>query len=158
VTAITASRVSPTTGGSFAAATQVYLVWDALNARARQSATTAWIANNSIISKARQFDTTGGSSYWANLNDATPPRLIGKPIFEASSMDSSVTTGSNILLAGNFGDGYLIVDSITGPTLEWVPTVMSTSSGTPTYQSGWRFHHRVGAKVVDTDAFRVIRL
>lgn len=155
VTAITASRVSPTTGGQFSAATEVYLPWNALTPRSRKSKSMGWLAHNTTMSRMRQFDTNGGSAFWANLGEDTPERLIGKPIYESSDMVSAVTTGSNILLAGDFNE-YLLVDRI-GTILTPVDMVMGASNR-PTFQKGWAAHYRVGGKVTSVDAFRVLKL
>ena len=64
--AVTASRGRPTTGGSFTTASvaDIYRVYDALPARARQATTTAWIANNATYSLIRQMSpSANGSSF-----------------------------------------------------------------------------------------------
>jgi len=71
-------------------------------------------------------------------------------------MTSTVTTGSNILLAGDFSQ-YLIFDRI-GTTMEYVPNIFDTTSGRPTGQRGWLAHWRVGADVLVPNAFRVLKL
>lgn len=152
--AVTASRVSPTTGGTFSAASEVYLVANAVPARHASRA--SWLANKTIINKIRQFDVYGGSSFIADLGMAQPPMLLGQPLYEASDMASSVTTGSNILLAGDFSE-YLIYDR-AGVTLEYVPNVFDTTTGRPTGQRGFLAHWRVGADVLNVNAFRLLQL
>jgi HK97 family phage major capsid protein len=153
---VTASRVSPATGGAFVVG-DVYKVWDALPARARQSSKVGWIANNAILTKIRQFDTYGGSSFWADLGAATPSRLLGAPIYEASSMASSVTTGSNILLAGDFS-AFHIFDHVAGTTLHYIPSVIDQATGRPKGAAGWHMFGRVGSDVADESQFRVLKL
>ena len=157
VAATTASRIAATTASTFGAITEVFKVWDGLSARTRSS-NPAWIAHNSTISKIRQFSTaTNTAAWWASLGDGTPERLIGAPIYEVSAMDSAVTTGSNLLLAGSFSTAFCIVDHVMGASLEYVPNILGGNQR-PTYQRGWQYHHRVGSEVLDASAFRVLQL
>jgi HK97 family phage major capsid protein len=102
------------------------------------------------------MDTAGGSAFWANMGMGVPSQLLGQPQYEASTMSSVVTTGGNILLAGNF-DQYVIVDRV-GMSIMYEPMVKSTGNGRPTGQAGWFAFWRVGADVVDPDAFRLLQL
>jgi HK97 family phage major capsid protein len=153
VAAITASLVSSTAINAFSS-TDVYKVADAL--RPRDAAKASWIANKRIYSLIRQMDTAGGSAFWANLGMGVPSQLLGQPQYEASTMSSVITTGGNILLAGNF-DQYVIVDRI-GMSIMYEPMVKSTGNGRPTGQAGWFAFWRVGADVTDVDAFRLLQL
>ena len=154
VTAVTASRVSPTTGGTFAAASEVYNVANAVPPR--HAARASWIANKTVFNLIRQFDTYGGGAFWTDLGMATPSQLLGQPVYESSTMVATVTTGSNILLAGDFSE-YIIVDRV-GVSLEYVPHVMDTSTGRPTGQRGFQAWWRTGADVANVNAFRVLKL
>ncbi len=154
ISAVTGSRVSPTTGGALGVA-DVFKLWDALTPKARKSDRTAWLANNTIISKIRQFDTAGSASFWTDLGGATPPTLIGKPIHESSDMVATVTTGSVVMLAGDFHE-FLIVDRL-GVVVSPVGMVMGDNKR-PTYQRGWAAHWRTAGKVTDTGALKVLKL
>jgi HK97 family phage major capsid protein len=155
VTAVTTSRVTPTTGGSFTteSLTDVYKVINAVPARHRSRA--SWVANFATLNIIRQMDTYGGGSFWANLNPDTPEQLLGRPVYESSEMVSAVTTGSNILLAGDFSE-YLIYDRI-GTTLVYDPVVLG-SNRIPSGQAGFFAFWRVGADVTNANAFRVLKL
>ena len=153
-TAVTASRVSPTTGGGFSAASEVYKVSNAV--APRHAANSSWLANKTTINTIRSFDVYGGSAFIADLGMAQPTKLLGQPLYEASDMVSTVTTGTNILLAGDFSE-YLIYDRI-GVSIEYVPQVFDTSTGRPTGQRGYLAHWRVGADVLNANAFRVLKL
>jgi HK97 family phage major capsid protein len=153
VAAVTASIVTAATTNAFVVG-DVYRVADAL--RPRDAAKASWIANKRIYSLIRQMDTAGGSAFWANLGMGVPSQLLGQPQYEASTMASVVTTGGNILLAGNF-DQYVIVDRV-GMSIMYEPMVKSTGSGRPTGQAGWFAFWRVGADVTDVDAFRLLQL
>lgn len=141
-------------------ATNAYAVGDTYNVsdalRPRDAAQASWIANKKIFSLTRRFDTAGGSSFWANLGMGIPQQLIGQPTYECSSMTSVVSTGANVLLCGNFKE-YYIIDRI-GMSVVYDPLVRSTGNGRPTGQAGWFAFWRVGADVVDPDAFRLLQL
>jgi HK97 family phage major capsid protein len=159
VASVTASRVSPTTGGAFTAASvaDIHKVLDALPARARQAPKTAWIANNAVYSLIRQMSpSANGGSFWTELGDALPQQLVGHPRYEASAMDSTITTGSEILLVGDFSK-FVIVDHMAGASLEYVQNVVD-GSGIPTGTRGWIYWSRVGSDVSDASQFRVLQL
>lgn len=152
VAAVTASIVTAAATNAFAVG-DVYNTSDAL--RPRDAAQASWVANKKIFSLTRRFDTSGGSSFWANLGMGVPNQLLGQPIYEASSMTGVVSTGANVLLAGNFAE-YYIVDRV-GMAVMYDPIVKGTN-GRPTGQGGWFAFWRVGADVVDASAFRLLQL
>lgn len=156
VTAVTASRVSPSTAGTFTTASiaDVYAVINAVPARHRSLA--SWLANFVTYNTIRRMsESAAGSAFWANLGANTPEELLGRPVLESSEVVSAATTGSNILLAGDFKK-YYIYDRI-GMSLEYIPQVFG-SNGRPTAQRGWFATWRVGGDVVDANAFRVLKL
>jgi HK97 family phage major capsid protein len=154
VAAVTASIVTSITTAAFVVG-DVHNVSNAVNPRQEQNL--AWLAHKAIYSKVRQFDTSGGGGFWANLQVGQPPILLGAPAMKSASMTSVITTGTNILLAGDFSQ-YYIIDRI-GMSVIYDPLVKTTASGAaPTGQAGWYAHWRVGADVVNADAFRLLQL
>lgn len=148
-----ATAVTSAGAGAFAVA-DVYAVQAALPARFRgPMASNHWVANLGIINRIRQFDTAGGSSFWANLGMNQPEELLGKPIHESTTMTSNITTGSKNLLLGDFKQ-YNIVDRI-GMSVLYEPLVKG-SNQRPTGQAGWFAFWRVGADVTTASAFRVL--
>ncbi|WP_435252037.1 phage major capsid protein [Streptomyces tendae] len=135
----------------------VYAVEQALPPRHRLTGSPSWMANKTIINKTRQFDTSGGSSFWANLGMGQPEQLLGAPIYEASAMDGAIDTGAEnyALLLGDFRN-YYIVDRV-GMTMVYEPLVKG-ASGKPTGEAGWFAYWRVGADVVNADAFRLLNI
>jgi HK97 family phage major capsid protein len=118
--AVTASRVSPATGGAFAIA-DLYSVQNALPARHSPGA--SWLASLTTINKARRFGegTTGSNSaFWGDLGAGTPPELLGRPVYEASPMSTSYTTGQDIMAYGDWSK-YWIADHVRGTMIEFVP-------------------------------------
>ena len=152
VAAVTASRVDPVTGGDFGVA-DVYATLEGVPPRHRPRST--WVANFATQNAIRGFDSAGGSSFWADLSADVPPRLLGRPIVESSEMDSAVTTGSNLLIAGDFSE-YLVYDRL-GTTLAYEPIVKGANH-LPTAQAGWLMFARVGADVLTPNAFAVLQL
>jgi HK97 family phage major capsid protein len=152
VAAVTASIVTSATTGALVIG-DIYNTSDAL--RPRDAAMASWAGNKKIYSKIRQFDTSGGGSFWANLGMGTPSLLLGQPQYEASAMAAAVTTGANILLAGNFKEFY-IIDRV-GMSVMYEPMVKGTN-GRPSGQGGWFAFWRVGSDVVDPAAFRLLQL
>ena len=110
------------------AAVATYAVGDVYNTQAALPArfrgprsSLAWLANRAITNKTRQFDTAGGSSFWANLGMGQPEELLGAPIYESTTMVGTTTTGSKNLLLGDFSQ-YYIVDRI-GMSVLYEPLV-----------------------------------
>jgi len=153
VAAVTASIVTSATTGAFVIG-DVYNTSDAVNPR--QEMNLSWIANKKIYSKVRQFDTSGGGGFWTNLGAGQPPELLGASAYKCSTMTGTVANGNNILLVGDFTQ-YYIVDRI-GMSIIYDPLIRSTGNNRPTGQAGWYGIWRVGADVVNPDAFRLLQL
>ena len=151
-----AATVASTTAATYAAA-DVYKVVNALPARFRgPGSKNAWIANLAVMNATRQFDTAGGSAFWANLGMGHPESLLGRPIFESTSMAATpATTGSKTLLLGDFNH-FFIVDRI-GMSLMYEPLVKG-ANGRPTGEAGWFAYWRTGAKVAVSSAFQVLTI
>jgi HK97 family phage major capsid protein len=153
LTAVTASRVSATTGGSFGIQ-DVYAVDNALPARSRNGRP-AWVASRAILNKIRQFDTYGGSSFWSDLTGDAPAQLLGSPVYESSAMVATTTTGSNVLVLADFSQ-FVIVDRI-GTVISYDP-MLQGSNGRATGQAGWFAYKRTSSDLLNTDAGRILKL
>jgi HK97 family phage major capsid protein len=129
---------------------------------ARYRAAGSWLATNAFYNRARQFDTAGGSSLWAQLGEDRPALLLGKPVYEAEDMDGSITAAAENYMA-IFGDfeNFIIADRI-GMTVEFIPHLFSrTGTGTfgrPTGQRGWYAYYRTGSGVVNSAAFKMLNV
>lgn len=156
VSAVSGSVVNSATTDTYAVA-DVYAVEQALPPRYRLTGSPSWMANKAIINKTRQFDTAGGSSFWANLGMGQPEQLLGAPIYEASAMDGVINAGAEnyALLLGDFRNFY-IVDRV-GMTMVYEPLVKG-ANGRPTGEAGWFAYWRVGSDVVNADAFRLLNI
>lgn len=156
VTALTgtASVVNAAADDTFALK-DVYAVRDALPAKWRRRA--SWLANNSVYSLVRQFDTSGGGGFWTDLNEDRPPRLLGRSAIEAEAMDGSITTsGANHNYAMIFGDfNQFVVARRLGMTVELIPHLFGANRR-PTGQRGWVAWYRVGSDSLNDNAFRML--
>lgn len=155
------SSIVTSAGADVLAVGDLYSVQGGLPARYRARA--AWLATNAFYNRARQFDTAGGSSLWAQLGDDRPAQLLGKPIYEAEDMDGVINAAAENYMAV-FGDfsNYVIADRI-GMTVEFIPhlfqqTTAGTGFGRPTGQRGWYAFYRTGADSVNDAAFRMLNV
>jgi HK97 family phage major capsid protein len=158
VAQVTASRVSPTTGGTYGI-DDTYLVHSALPARFRQNGDSlAWMCSVNVSDRTRKLlmAQNSANSAWTDASRGQPPTLLGDNIYEGSTMSTSFTTGQDILLYGDFSR-YYIIDRV-GFSVEFIPNYFDTSTGRPTAQRGWLAHWRTGANTVDANAFRILRL
>jgi HK97 family phage major capsid protein len=133
----------------------VYAVQAALPARFRNAPGAAWVANVAIINKIRQLDTAGGSSFWTNLGKGQPETLLGAPIYESTTMTSSVATTSLMAIFGDFGQA-LIVDRV-GVSVIYDPLVQASGGIVPAGEAGWYCFWRTGSALTSVNAFRVMK-
>jgi len=133
----------------------VYATQAALPPRFRNAPGASWVANVSIINKIRQLDTAGGSSFWTNLGKGQPETLLGAPIYESTTMTSSVAAGSLEAIIGDFGQ-FIIVDRV-GVSMIYDPLVQGTGGILPSGQAGWFMFWRTGSALSTVNAFRVMK-
>ena len=156
ITGVAAVGGSIVSGGSSVAFGQaeIFQPVDALPPRHTPNA--SWLANKKIYNKIRQIDTAGSGALWARIGEGRPDQLVGSPVYEASTMASTVTATSLVLLHGDFKK-FLIVDKI-GMSVELIPHLFGTGSNFPTGQRGMYAVWRNSSKVIDPNAFRLLRL
>ena len=152
----TSAVTTPATPETFALA-DVHALRSSLPARYRQVA--AWLANDLIYSRIRQFDVSGGGGLWEYMREDRPDRLLGKPVGEAEAMDASwnaaVTANNYVAVFGDFSN-YVIADRI-GMTVEFIPHLFGANRR-PTGQRGWYAYTRMGADVVNARAFKMLNV
>lgn len=161
VTAISAtagSTITATTRGTFTSASSADVFALANAVPSRYENTASWIANKKTFNTVRQMSSSGyGSLFWGNLVNNIAPNpdypLLGYPTYNASDVLSTTTTGTVLMVLGDFAQ-YLIYDVI-GTTVELVANVVN-SSGIPTGQRGIVARKRVGGNVTDLNAFRFL--
>jgi HK97 family phage major capsid protein len=147
--------VTPSGTADTLAVGDLYNLQGSLPARYRSAA--SWLASNLFYNKARQFDTAGGSSLWAQLGDDRPALLLGKPIYEAEDMDGTVnaTQENYIAVFGDF-ENFVIADRI-GSTVEFIPHLFGATRR-PTGQRGWYAYYRTGSGVTNPAGFKLLNV
>src|SRR6185312_13788028 len=150
-----ATTVVTTATTTVIALADIYAVQAALPARFRNAPGAAWVANVAIINKIRQLDTAGGASFWTNLGKGQPETLLGAPIYESTTMTSSVASTSLEAIFGDFGQ-FIIVDRV-GVSMVYEPLVKDSSTARPTGQAGWFMFWRTGSQLSTVNAFRVMK-
>lgn len=150
-------EVAVTTNDTFSVA-DVYKLQEALPPRFRRNGT--WAGDIQVINKIRRFGegTTGSNSaFWTDLGGGQPSLLLGRPIVEASAMETFDATGTeNILVFGDFSK-YVIVDRV-GTTVELIPHLFDQSNGNrPSGHRGFYAYKRTGGDVVVDNAFRLLQ-
>jgi HK97 family phage major capsid protein len=163
-----ATTVFTAAGTNALVVADIYGVHNALGPRFRRNAT--WTLNNAVADRIRQLDTAGGANLWVQnltLRSAAVPNsftdgrmgadLLGKGTYEATGQSGTFTTGQLIGVVGDF-NYYKIVDRI-GLNVEVIPHIFGAAQGNlPTGQRGLFAYWRVGAKVLDANAFRTLKL
>jgi HK97 family phage major capsid protein len=153
--AMTAATTGNTAAATAYAVGDVYTLQGRLGPRFRNSRRAAWLANLFYINKTRQFDTAGGSSFWANLGQGTPEQLLGQPVYESSSLSAGTASASKVLLYGDF-EQYIIVDRI-GMRVLYNPMVTAAATANlPTAEAGWFAFWRVGADASTANALQAL--
>lgn len=120
-----------------------------LPARWRQGA--SWMCHQAILNLYRQQPKAAGLNESIVDDSQSPPRLLGRPVYENSNMDGALTaaTADYSLLHGDFSQ-FVIQDRIRAVT-EQVPLYGATRR--PTGQRGVLMHWRVGSDVLVPGAF-----
>jgi HK97 family phage major capsid protein len=151
--------------GAFAIA-DAYKLEENVVPRARPRSTI--VGNRTILNKIRQFDTAGGAGLWlyfpqglankpaSDRGDGnTGAAGLGYPVYESSQMLAVLTTGSRILLMGNF-KYYLIVDRV-GMSVEVIQHLFGAANRFPTGQRGLYAMWRNGGKVLSESQFKFLK-
>jgi HK97 family phage major capsid protein len=162
-----ATTVLTTASTATYALADLYALDGALGPRFRSRA--SLLANRAFYNATRAFDTSGGAGIWAQSlpigtfanGGATDGRLslglLGYPTYELSTMTTAVsTTGSLDAILGDFRY-FLIADRI-GMTIENIPHLFGAANRFPTGQRGLYCYWRNGSKVLDANAFRVLKV
>lgn len=147
----TSSEVNAAADDTFAVA-DVFTLQAALPARFQVKA--SWQSSLPVVNLMRRFETANGAMQFPELADG---RLLNRPLYENSAMDSTVTTTgavSNYILAYGDWSKFVIVDRI-GTTIDLVP-VLFGANGRPTGQRGFHAWYRTGSDVIVSNAFRLL--
>lgn len=153
----TAATVTATTRGAFttASAVDIFAVTNAMNSRYEDSAT--WVGNKATFNTIKQMSTgSQGSYFWSDFNEGVGEGqgLLGSPIAKSSTMATAQTSGTTLLVLGDWSQ-FLIYDRI-GTQVEFIQNVVD-GSGLPTGQRGLVAHKRVGSDITDVSAFKLLK-
>jgi len=154
----TASELSPATAETFVAG-DVYSTIEDLSPRWRANAT--WMAELSTWNQVDQYETGNGAKLFPQVGSSSPVLLRRRVVENSnvaaySDINVAATADNPILYVGDFKQ-FIVLDRI-GLTVEYVPTVFSTSNGRPTGERGWYMWWRSGSDVLVNDAFRVLNI
>jgi HK97 family phage major capsid protein len=162
-----ATTVVTTAGTTAFVLADLYALEQALGPRFRSRASI--VGNRAIYNLVRAFDTAGGAGIWVpNLtigpyanNGPTDARMkydvLGYPTYELSAMSGSVGSSGNLVMALGDWRYYIIVDRV-GLTVENIPHLFGTTNRLPLGQRALYAYWRTGGKVLDANAFRVLKV
>jgi HK97 family phage major capsid protein len=121
--------------------------------------TTTYAAGPAIWDKTYRFVAQGSTTEPRQFSDGDRGGdFLGAPKVEWSSFVTTTTTGSRIMVAGDFNTGYLIADRVGG-ALEIIPHLFGAAQGNlPVGMRGAYYYWRVGAGVVAPNAFRYLEV
>ncbi len=130
-----------------------YLLKAALPAR--------FINTSTYVAAPGIWDTTyrfvGGNSTEPFQMPSRGGEMLGRPKVELSSMVTTTTTGSKIMMLGDFRTGYLIADRL-GMQVELIPHLVGATNRFPTGQRGLVAIWRTGGGVVAANALRYLEV
>ncbi|GAA4676848.1 phage major capsid protein [Streptomyces chumphonensis] len=148
------ANIELTTAG-VVGAVDIYGLWNELPQKYRRKATTAWLSSTDVQNTIRQLGTTD-PNFTVDITQEAIPRLFGREYPMNDFMEDSPSgTGTQPLLAVGDFKGYLVAQR-AGMTVEFIPQLFDVTNNRPTGQRGWFAWARVGAGVVDANAFRLL--
>ena len=155
-TTLTTSQRVQTAGTASYAVGDPWLLKAALPARFIGNTTFA--ANPATWDKTYRFVAQGSTAEPRQFaNGDRGGDFVGRPKVEYSAMASTTTTGTKLLIAGDFRTAYTIVDRL-GMTAELIPHLFGASNRYPTGQRGLYCYWRTGADVVAVNALRYLEV
>jgi HK97 family phage major capsid protein len=120
-----------------------------------------FIASAPFAANPSTWDTTyrfvGGNSTEPVQMPSRDGDFLGRPKVEWSTMATGSTTGTKLIIGGDFNAGYTIADRI-GITAELIPHLFGATNRFPSGQRGLYVYGRTGANVVVQNAFRYLEV
>jgi len=111
-------------------------------------ANAVWMMNSLTLAAVRQFRNSEGDYIWRpGMTEGQPETILGYRVVDAEDMPN-VDTGAYPIAFGNFGVGYTIVDRVGLSLLR--------DAYTNKPYIGFYARKRVGGKVVDSEAIKII--
>lgn len=134
----------------------LYALEDAMPPRFRARA--SWMASKTAFNMYRQLFTQTASAAgdpWVRPSQGTPAELLGYPAYENSEMVTTHAGGDKVIILGDFGRGFIIVDRL-GMSTEIAPILFDPATGRPTGQRGLVMFWRNNSRVIADNAFRLL--
>lgn len=151
----TASTVF-TAGSAALAVADLYSLENAMPPRFRQQS--AYMGSRTIYNRFRQlFQALASAAFdsWVRPSAGQPATFNGYPAFEASPMDSTITSGSHVLVQGDYKQ-FIIVDRV-GMGVELIPHLFGPTNRYPTGQRGILAVWFNNTQTLVPNAFRVLQ-
>jgi HK97 family phage major capsid protein len=151
----TASTVF-TAGTATLAVGDLYALENAMPARFRQQS--AYLASRTTYNRFRQlFQALASAAFdsWVRPSSGQPATFNGYPAFEASPMVGTISSGSQVLVQGDYRQ-FLIVDRV-GMGIELVPHLFGGTNRYPTGQRGILAIWFNSSQVLVPNAFRLLQ-
>jgi HK97 family phage major capsid protein len=150
----TTQRVQSATTATYALA-DPWALSAAIPARFRAS--TTYAAAPAIWDQTYRFVGGNSTEPYQFSGGARDGNFLGQPKVEWSTMATTTTTGSKVMVAGDF-TGFTIVDRL-GTTMELIPHLFTASQGLlPSGQRGVYIFGRSGSGVTMPNAFRYLEV
>lgn len=143
------------TGDTFAAA-DIYALANKVANRFRYRG--AFMANELIFDKIRQFGAAEKDIFQSSIDLDRPNTILGRPAYGNAAMDGTYGSGENyVMLFGDFREAYTIVDRV-GMSVELVPHVFGGTNNYPMGIRGLYAWWRNGAAVVNSSALATLNI
>ncbi|MFE7100473.1 phage major capsid protein [Streptomyces erythrochromogenes] len=148
------ANIEVTTAGVIGAV-DIYGLWNQLPQKYRRKGNTAWLSSTDVQNTIRQLGTTD-PNFTVDITQEAIPRLFGKeyPMNDFMADDPAGTGTQPLLVVGDF-KGYVVAQR-AGMSVEFIPQLFDVTNNRPTGQRGWFAWARIGAGVVDPNAFRLL--
>jgi len=144
-----------TAGTATLAIGDLYNLENVMPPRFRQQS--AYVASKTTFNRFRQlFQALASAAFdsWVRPSAGTPATFNGYPAYELSTMTSAITSGSLVLLQGDFSQ-FLIVDRI-GMGIELIPHLFGPTTRFPVGQRGILAIWFNNSKILVPNAFRLL--
>jgi HK97 family phage major capsid protein/HK97 family phage prohead protease len=153
--AVGAASTVTTAGTASLAVGDLYALENAMPARFRQQS--AYLASRTTYNRFRQlFQALASAAFdsWVRPSGGQPATFNGYPAYEVSTMVGTITSGSQVLLQGDYRQ-FLIVDRV-GMGIELVPHLFGPTNRYPTGQRGILAIWFNNSQVLVPNAFRLL--
>jgi HK97 family phage major capsid protein len=146
-----------TAGTATLAIGDLYNLENQMAPRFRQQS--AYLASKTTFNRFRQlFQALASAAFdsWVRPSAGTPATFNGYPAYELSTMSNTITSGSLVLLQGDFSQ-FLIVDRI-GMGIELIPHLFGATNRYPVGQRGILAIWFNNSRILVPNAFRLLQV